>query len=149
MKKSNQKISASRASEAGPSVVKVVGRIGEKTRTIKIRFSKAAIEKAYQRAVTCGDVQIRRVSANAERACPGFTWKAKQIVLRILKTAKRASSEDLTDAVKSCGLVPHDDRAFGAVYAGLYRAGLIRVVDSCARRKGRGTSGGRVWALVS
>lgn len=119
-----------------------------KTRTIKIKISKAQLERAHKLALANGEIRMRKVAAHAEAACPGFVWKAQQVTVKLLKAFGKASSEELTDAIKACGLKPHDDRAFGAVYQGLARAERIRVVESCSRRKGHGTSGGRVWALV-
>lgn len=121
---------------------------GDKTRTIKIKISKAQLERAHKQALASGQIRMRKAAAHAEAACPGFVWKAQQVTVKLLKVFGQVSSEELTDAIKACGLKPHDDRAFGAVYQGLARAERIRVVDSCSRRKGHGTSGGRVWALV-
>lgn len=55
------------------------------------------------------------------------------------------SGEELTDAVKRMGIVPHDDRSFGPVFAMLKRAGKIASVGTTERRKGHGTSGARIW----
>lgn len=135
-----------------PQVVKrikpAVEKAGDKTRTIRIKISKAQLNKAHKLALANGEIRLRQVSKKAEAACPGFVWKAQQVTVKLLHAFGQASSEELTDAIKACGLKPHDDRAFGAVYQGLARAERIRVVDSCARRKGHGTAGGRVWALV-
>jgi hypothetical protein len=40
------------------------------------------------------------------------------------------------------------DRAFGAVFSVLARQNRIRRVSFCARRRGHGTAGGSVWAVV-
>lgn len=135
-----------------PQVIKPIGPRGrpvqDKTRIVKLKISRAALEKAHARAIALGEARAMRSGSIADRHCPGFVWKAQQVALRFLKVVGQASSEEITDVVKSCGLVPHDDRAFGAVYMGLARSEQIRVVGQCHRRKGHGTSGGRVWALV-
>jgi len=62
------------------------------------------------------------------------------------------SGEALTDACKSAGIRPPqgmDDRAFGPVYQRLAQANQIRVCGSTVRRRGHGTSGGRVWERVA
>jgi hypothetical protein len=46
------------------------------------------------------------------------------------------------------GYRPHDQRAFGPVYAGLARRGAIKCLGFCERQKGHGTSGGRIWSLA-
>lgn len=56
--------------------------------------------------------------------------------------------EVCTDAAKAHGFHPHDDRAFGAVYQSLVRANRIRFAGFCARTKGHGTAGGRIWQAV-
>ena len=56
--------------------------------------------------------------------------------------------EKLTNAAVEHGYRPHDQRAFGPVYAGLVRRGVIRCVGFCERTKGHGTAGGRVWGLA-
>ncbi len=50
--------------------------------------------------------------------------------------------------MKLAGLVPHDDRAFGQVYAGLSREKLIVKCGCCDRIKGHGTAGGVIWRVV-
>ena len=57
------------------------------------------------------------------------------------------SGEDLVDAAVAHGHKPHDGRAFGPVFAGLVRAKVIECVGYCARRRGHGTAGGRIWRL--
>jgi hypothetical protein len=41
--------------------------------------------------------------------------------------------------------VPHDARAFGAVFLKLKRMGQIEEAGFVARTKGHGTAGGRLW----
>jgi len=59
------------------------------------------------------------------------------------------SGEELVDRVQERGLVPHDARAFGAVFGALSRKGLIEAVGFAARRKGHGTSGARLWKATA
>ena len=58
------------------------------------------------------------------------------------------AGEVLTLACKTYGIVPPDDRAFGAVYLGLARAGQIKKVGTVPRMRGHKTAGGNVWSLV-
>ncbi len=71
---------------------------------------------------------------------------AAACALDYLRKHGPASSEALTDACKDMGHVPHDDRAFGAVYQRLSREGRIKRHGICQRRKGHSTSGGNIWA---
>lgn len=88
------------------------------------------------------------VAANAESRAPGFAALARAFALAYLRERGDSSGEAITDACKAAGVVPHDDRAFGPVYAGLARDGLIERVGHVARRKGHGTAGGNVWRAV-
>jgi len=56
--------------------------------------------------------------------------------------------EELVNAAKRAGHVPHDDRAFGAIFAMLVRHQWIRSVGVVRRTKGHGTAGCRIWELV-
>jgi len=94
------------------------------------------------------DEALAKVAANAEDTSPGFAEKARQFVLRFLAEHGPTAGEGVTDACKRAGIRPHDDRAFGAVYLKLSRDRLIEKVGQAIRRKGHGTSGGNVWALV-
>ncbi len=76
-----------------------------------------------------------------------FLFNATQHVIGYLSEHPQASSEDITDSCKKAGILPKDDRAFGAVYAYLSRRKTIRVVGWCFRRKGHGTAGGRLWEI--
>jgi hypothetical protein len=58
------------------------------------------------------------------------------------------AGEKLTNAAVEHGYCPHDQRAFGPVYAGLARRGVIKCVGFCERQKGHGTAGGRIWGLA-
>ena len=79
----------------------------------------------------------------------GFdTEGARDFVLRHLARHGDMSGEALTEAARDAGFIPHDDRAFGAVFGSLSRRGLIRCAGFCARKRGHGTAGGRIWSVV-
>lgn len=87
--------------------------------------------------------------AKADRAVPGFSDKAYAFLCDYAHQQGARGTfrgEECTDAMKLAGIVPHDDRAFGSIYAKGIRQGVIRVVGYCARTKGHGTAGGRVYA---
>lgn len=86
--------------------------------------------------------------AKAERVAQFDTEGARSFILACLAERGKTSGEALTDAAKAVGYVPHDDRAYGPVYASLRRRNLIRCVGFCERLKGHSTAGGRVWELV-
>lgn len=94
-------------------------------------------------ALSLRDAAIASVSDNAGSA---FIDQAAAFVVRHLAGGP-AAGEDITDACKAAGIKPHDDRAFGAVYLRLQRAGKIEKCGSVARRRGHGTSGGSIWRL--
>lgn len=89
------------------------------------------------------DAAVAQVSANAGG---DFSARAAEFVVDHLRLGP-AAGEDITDACKAAGIVPHDDRAFGAVYLKLQRAGKIEKCGTVARRRGHGTSGGSIWRL--
>lgn len=84
----------------------------------------------------------------AERDEEGFTEIARAFVLQYLGQHGASSGEVITDAAKVAGIRPHDDRAFGAIYAWLSRQNRITAVGWCQRAKGHGTGGGRLWVLA-
>jgi hypothetical protein len=90
-----------------------------------------------------------RAVASVERnAGDDFTAAACKFVLAHLRAHGDASSEQLTDACKAAGIVPHDDRAFGAVYAKLARARAVVRVGTSIRHKGHGSIGGSLWRVA-
>lgn len=82
----------------------------------------------------------------AENAGEDFMVRARQFVLDYLQRGP-TPGEELTEACKKAGITPHNDKAFGAVYAGLSRDKLIVFAGECPRRKGHGTRGGSIWRL--
>lgn len=93
------------------------------------------------------DAALAQVAGNAEAATPGFADAAEAFILAYLGRNGPTSGEAVTDACKAAGIVPHDDRAFGACYMRLSRRRLIVKVGQTVRKKGHLTSGGNVWAL--
>lgn len=86
-------------------------------------------------------------TAKAERA--GFnTAAAKAAVLDLLADGRPRSGEEIVDHCLRLGIVPHDARAFGSVFARLRQQGAIEAVGFCDRRKGNGTAGGRIWRVA-
>ena len=84
----------------------------------------------------------------AQRCTPDFVARASKFVTDYLAVRGSAPGEIVVDLAKKAGIVATDDRAFGAVFGTLSRKGLIRCVGYCERKKGRGTAGGRIWALT-
>lgn len=72
---------------------------------------------------------------------------ARRFIVAHLAWQGQMSGEGLVHAAREHGFRPHDDRAFGPIFAGLVKRGQIRCVGYCARERGHGTAGGRVWAL--
>lgn len=95
-----------------------------------------------------GEIAGERSRAKADEVCPGFTERAYDFIANYAATTSQAtfSGEDLTNCMKAFGIVPHDDRSFGAIYAKAIRHGVIHVVGYVPRLKGHGTAGGRLYA---
>ena len=81
-----------------------------------------------------------------EKIDPSFIEAASARALQLLEMGGPMSGEHLTIAVKALGIVPRDDRQFGAVYLSLSRKGLIERVGFCKRLRGNSTQGGSIWA---
>ncbi len=101
----------------------------------------------FDAARSAGATAAQACTDKAARTCPEFTRKAQEAILAHLHAVGTASGEVLTDVARAHGAQPHDDRAFGAVFAVMSRRKLIRTVGFCMRSKGHGTAGGRVWGL--
>ncbi len=76
-----------------------------------------------------------------------FRARARAFALDFLRVHGPKSGEDITDACKAAGIIPHTDKAFGCIYGALSRQGLIERAGFCERKKGNGTCGGIVWKL--
>lgn len=108
-------------------------------------ISTALPEADESRAM--GDRGMRSAATNAARG--GFSsTEVAGLFVAYLEAHGPTPGEDLVMVARKAGHIPHDDRAFGAVFAGLSRKKRIKCVDFVPRRRGHGTAGGRVWALV-
>ncbi|MGQ3051075.1 MAG: hypothetical protein ACT6S0_04760 [Roseateles sp.] len=110
--------------------------------TLDLRPPDLATAKAV------GHVAQQLATARAERDVTDFRSRAEAAVLERLQAGK-ASAEDLTDYVRSCGIPFKDGRAMGNVYKTMKDRGLIRIAGACLRKHGNGTSGGHIWERCS
>lgn len=96
-----------------------------------------------EQATACAD--------KAERTTAFCTVAARHWVLNHLQANGPQWSEAIVRAARDTGretLMPHDGRAFGAVFGALSRGGWIVCLRADGvRSNGRGTSGARLWAL--
>jgi hypothetical protein len=99
-------------------------------------------------AMEARDKAIARVSRNAEEHAPRFHGRASHFILEYLAMHGPTSGEELTIACRNAQIIPHDDRAFGAVYKVLSNAGKIEKAGQCLRKRGHGTAGGNIWRLA-
>ena len=102
-------------------------------------------------AIAAGRAGMQLSQDAAERRDPNFSARAQQAFIAHLQAAPlhQASGEDLVDAALAAGAVPDDSRAFGGVFLALSRRGVIRCLRSdLPRRRGHGTSGGKLWGLT-
>ena len=90
---------------------------------------------------------MRISMARATRSDPDFAEKAKAAILRHLRDHGACSGEVLTDIAQAYGARCDGAQAFGAVFQGLARQGLIRKVGYAPRAKGHGAPG-PVWSPV-
>lgn len=90
------------------------------------------------------------MNACADKAEAETSFSVDECIPIVLaKLAEGATTgEVLTWTCKDAGIVPHDDRAFGAVLAKLSRKGLIVKIGSGPRHRGHGTAGATVWSLA-
>ena len=116
--------------------------------TVPQSVGNGAMPAPLHTARVAGSRAMQLAADRAARNDATFGLRAQAFVLKHLGRHGATSSEDLTDACKASGIAPKDDRAFGSVYMLLSQQGLIEPVGFCDRRKGHGTSGGRVWRLV-
>jgi hypothetical protein len=73
---------------------------------------------------------------------------ASEFILQAVRTYGPESGEVLVNRAKQAGFVPHDDRAFGAVFSRLVRRHLIECSGWSVRSKGHGTAGARIWKAI-
>ena len=114
-----------------------------------LRTSMEAIEAmpifAQAKPAAVGHAAAEACAAKAERTTSFDADRARAAVLEVLADGQARSGEQLVDHCQRLGIVPHDARAFGAVFLKLKRMGQIEEAGFVARTKGHGTSGGRLW----
>lgn len=97
-----------------------------------------------------GGEQMELALGAAEAADGSFGERAYAFIVRYVReqSALRGCvpGEDVTLAARDAGIRPADDRAFGSIYAKAIRLGDVRVVGTCARVRGHGAAGGRLYA---
>lgn len=81
------------------------------------------------------DTALETVERNAGEV---FKERAMAFAIEWMAGKGIVSGEDITDACKAAGIVPHEDRAFGPVYLSLARQGAIVRVGYISRRRGHG-----------
>jgi hypothetical protein len=96
-------------------------------------------------AASAGRAAAEACAAKAERTTAFDAGRARAAVLELLADGVARSGEQLVDHCVQLGIVPHDARAFGAVFLALKRRGQIEEAGFVARTKGHGTAGGRLW----
>jgi hypothetical protein len=102
-----------------------------------------AIDAGHEAAQHCAD----------KAQTLGFSTEAARVfVIRWLAEYGNTAGEDLVEAARKTGkpeLIPHDGRAWGAVFLTLQRQHRIRCLRAdLPRKRGNGTSGGRLWGIV-
>ena len=91
--------------------------------------------------------EMTRCAENAEELTDFSVETAQRVVMDTLRREGPLTGETLVIYCREAGLVPHDDRAFGAVFAGLSKNGIIKKIGYGPRYRGHGTAGAIVWAL--
>jgi hypothetical protein len=93
-----------------------------------------------------GEIAMKACAEKAENETSFEVSAAQAEVLSLLKDGPK-TGEWLVWECKSRGHVPHDDRAFGAVFSGLSVKGEIIKLSYGPRHKGHGTAGAIIWSL--
>ena len=102
-------------------------------------------QTTLEQAIAERDAAIEQVD---EHAGVVFRKLAQGFIVAYLQRHGDTPGETITDACKQAGIVPSDDRHFGAAFIRLSKRGIIHKVGTCLRRKGHATSGGNVWGLT-
>lgn len=90
-----------------------------------------------------------KACAEKAREVSGFDLVgARRRALELLAELGPTSGEQLVYRLKADGFRGHDDRCFGPVFQVLARRNEIFCVRYCARQRGNGTAGGRIWSLT-
>lgn len=100
-------------------------------------------------ATAAGQAAMQACTDKAESL--GFsTDAARAFVLNWLTEYGATPGEDIVDAAHKTGrpdLIAHDARAWGGVFASLSRQRIRCVRSDLPRKRGHGTSGGKLWAI--
>ena len=104
-----------------------------------------------QRAATArrfGEQQMQLSLDAATSADPSFGERAYTFIVQYVRQqSSPVPGETVTLAAQRAGIgAGRDARAFGAIYAKAIRNGDIRVVGICARVRGHGSLGGKLYA---
>lgn len=100
-------------------------------------------------AIAAGEAGMAQATDAAERKDPEFKTKAEAAILQHLAASpdRCAPGEELVAVARKAAPVK-DARAFGAIFKSLAHRGAIRCLRAdLPRVHGRGTSGGKLWAL--
>lgn len=103
---------------------------------LSLDFARAAGERAMLAA-----------ESNAERREPRFSERVAAYMYSVLVARGPQRGEALTDACVAAGFDVAETRAYGAAFRLLVQRLGARVVGHCPRRKGHGSSGGKVYGL--
>lgn len=94
-----------------------------------------------------GTRAMQAAASNADRREPKFSERAAAYMYSILATRGPMAGEALTDACIAAGFDVTETRAYGAAFRLLVDRMGARVVRHCARRKGHGSAGGKVYGI--
>ena len=104
------------------------------------------MQTTLEQAIAECDAAIEQVSKTAGEV---FLETARVFIVNYLRTHGPTPGEDLTDQCLQADIVPPNGlRAFGGVFHGLAKRGIIHKTGTCLRRKGHATAGGNVWGLT-
>lgn len=99
------------------------------------------VQAAHQLGLDLGE----RCAIKAEEASPEFRARAYAFIVNYAAEHRRFTGEDCTHAMKAAGIVAHDDRATGPVYARAIREGVVHIAGMARRARGHGSAGGKVY----
>lgn len=102
----------------------------------------------YAASRKAGEIAASACAEKAERHGWDKAGARACILTALEEVGDDMSGEALVEWARELGYEPHDDRAFGPIFASLLRAGLIVRVGECPRRKGNGTRGGSIYRLT-
>lgn len=103
----------------------------------------------FAAARAAGEKSAAACQAKAEAAGWDRDAAKAEVLAAITRAGGPLSGEQLVNHCLAAGLVPHDTRAFGAVFASLARSGQIEAVGFVARTKGHGAPGARLWKATA